>query len=83
MLQVPVPPPLSVTPVNVSVAPAHTEITSGDLVAVGAAGSVVTVQAYSVSGETSQPLPLQFVRILILLFVPVAVMVGTDVEKVE
>ena len=43
MLQVPVPPPLSVTPVNVNVWPAHTPATFGDLVAVGAEGSATTV----------------------------------------
>ena len=43
MLQVPVPPPLSVTPVNVNVCPAHTVATLGDFVAVGAAGSATTV----------------------------------------
>ena len=83
MLHVPVPPLPCTAPVSVKDAPIHTVVVLGDLVAVGAAGSVVTVQLYTVSEEISQPLPLQFVRILILLSVPVAVIVGTEVEYDE
>ena len=45
IMQVPVPPPLSVTPVSVRVVPSQTVATSGDLVAVGAEGGVQVLVA--------------------------------------
>ena len=72
MLQVPVPPPLSVTPASDNVCPAHTVATLGDLVAVGAAGSATTVHEYVFTDDISQPEPLQFLRITIVLVPAVA-----------
>src|SRR5947207_2984676 len=72
ILQVPVPPPLSVTPVSVRVVPAQTVASVGDLVAVGAEGSATTVQLYVLTEEISQPLPLQFFLTSIVLVPTVA-----------
>ena len=72
MLQVPVPPPLSVTDVKVKDCPAQTVATFGDFVAVGAEGSATTVQEYVVTEEVSQPEPEHTCRMAIVLVPTVA-----------
>lgn len=80
---VPEPPPLSVTPVKSNVVPTQTFVAFGDLVAVGAKGSVTTVQVYSCQPLMSQPLPLQFLLILMRLVPTTAVKLGTEVDTVD
>jgi hypothetical protein len=80
ILQVPVPPPLSVTPVSVKVLPTHTVVAAGDCVAVGANGSATTVQVYVVIGET-HPRPVQLFLIRMVLDPTVAVMGVRVVEN--
>ena len=82
-LQVPVPPPLLVTPAKERDCPTQTDVTLGEGIAVGANGSETTDQEYVVEEEVLHPLPVQVERILILLSVPVAVIVGTTEEKLE
>ena len=72
MLQVPVPPPLSVTPVNDSICPEQTFAVFGEGVAVGADGSATTIQEKVVTEDKPQPEPLQFCLIEMVLVPTVA-----------